>query len=217
MQQGRPDRAAELYREALALFQQAGDLEGEMQTCDLLATAERERGQLDAAEAWYGRARELAQQLGDRHQLAVVAQDVGILYQARAEGTQDPAQREGWLRRAASSVGESLAVWLEMNNRVNTAAAYSQLGVLYRMLGEWKQAEEHSMQALRIHEELNHPDVYRDYWNLADIARARGDAPAAAGWQAKYEAKVAKLARLARGEGTPAAAQVLQGLVEALK
>ena len=46
-----------------------------------------------------------------------------------------------------------------------------------------------------------------DYNNLANIAHARGDAAAAAGWEAKRDAKRAELRRLAN-EGAPPGAQV---------
>jgi len=84
---GRPERAVALSQQAMALFQRAGDVSEEMGTCDLLASAEMRRGQLEVAEAWYARSRELALQLHDRAQLAIVAQNVGILYQTRAERT----------------------------------------------------------------------------------------------------------------------------------
>jgi len=198
---GRQERAVALYQQAMAFFQRAGDMGGEMQTCDLLATAERKRGQLEAAEAWYARSRELALQLNDRYHQAVVAQNVGILYQVRAERAQDPAARAALLRQAIGSVQESLRIALELQDQVGAAASYFQLGVLYRMAGDLERAEEHLLQALRIYEPLNHPEVYKVYANLAEIARARGDGEAAARWQAKRDAKVAELERLRRGEG----------------
>ena len=83
-----------LYQQAITFFQQAGDQIGEMHTCDLLGSAERQREHFDAAEAWYARSREMARNLNDQAQLAVIAQNVGILYQTRAEQSQDPAERE---------------------------------------------------------------------------------------------------------------------------
>ena len=198
---GRHERAVALFQQAMALFQRAGDVGSEMRTCDLLATAERQRGQLEAAEAWYARSRELALQLNDRYHQAVVAQNVGILYQTRAERTADPIARAAFLRQATDSVQESLAVWLELGNQVNAAASYSQLGVLYRMVGDLERAEQHTRQALQIRESLNLPDVYKVYGNLAEIARTRGDEEGAARWQAKYEAKLAELERLRQGRG----------------
>jgi tetratricopeptide (TPR) repeat protein len=214
---GNHDRAVELYKQAIALFQRAANLGEEMRTCDLLATAEQHRDHLDAAEAWYARARELAKQLNDRAQLAAVAQNVGILYQTRAEGAADPDARAALLRQAVASVEESLAIKLEMQNQVGAASSYGQLGVLHRMSGELDRAEENTQQALKIHESLNLPDVYKDYGNLAEIARARGDADAAARWQAKRDAKLAELRRLRRGEGAGGqAAGLPEQLVKAI-
>ncbi len=51
-------------------------------------------------------------------------------------------------------------------------------------------------EALLIYEPLNLPSVHMTYGSLAEIARARGDAEAAAEWQAKRDAKIAELERL---------------------
>jgi len=197
---GNHDRAVELHKQAITLFQHAANLGEEMRTCDLLAQAEQQRGNLDAAEAWCARSRELAEQLKDQHQLAVNAQNVGILYKNRAEQASDPDTRASLLRQAVASVEESLASWLELGNQVNAASSYGQLGVLHRMLGELDQAEKHSQQALQICESLNLPEVYRAYSQLADIARDRGDEEAAAQWEAKRDAKLEEVQRLRRGE-----------------
>ncbi len=194
-------RAVELGKEALALFQKVGDREGEMQTCDLLGSSEMVKGHFDAAEAWCARSRELAEALGAQDMAAVVAQNVGILYQMRAERAEDPEARSFHLHHAIASTEESLAVWLERENQVAAASSYFQLGVLHRLLGDPERAEELSRRSLRIRESLNLPDVYKDYASLADVARDRGDAEAAAEWQAKHDAKVAELERLRRGDG----------------
>ncbi len=52
-----------------------------------------------------------------------------------------------------------------------------------------------------IHKSLNHPDVWKDYDSLMEIARARGDEAGAREWQAKRDAKIAEVQRLQRGEG----------------
>jgi tetratricopeptide (TPR) repeat protein len=214
---GNHDRAVELYKQAIALSQQGGNPGAEMRTCNLLAVAEVNRGHLDAAAAWYARSSELARQLNDRRQLAAVAQNIGILHQTRAEQASDPATRAALLRQAAASVEESLSINLEMNNQVGVAASYGQLALLYRELGELDKAEVNAQQALHIHESLGLPDVYKAYATLSAIARDRGDLEAAARWQAKYEAKVAELKRLRRGEGAGApAAGVSEEVVQAI-
>jgi len=199
-EQGHHDRAVELSKQAIALFQRAANTGEEMRTCNLLASAEMLRGQLDAAEAWYARVREMAIQLNDRAQLAANAQNVGILYQTRAEQAADPRTRDALLQKAVASVQESLAIRLELQNPAFTAESYSQLGLLYQMVGALDQAEENSLHALQTYESLNLPDVYKVYGNLANTARARGDEEAAAGWQAKHDTKLAELKKLRQGD-----------------
>jgi hypothetical protein len=173
-----------------------------MQTSDLLGSAEMQRRNLDAAEEWYKRARELAQpdKLNDRRQLGIVAQNLGILHQTRAEQSNDAAQRDALLRQAVQSVQESLHIKLERQDQVGAASSYFQLGVLYRMLGDLAQAAQHLEQARAIREALDHPNLYIVYGELARVAHARGDAAAAAAWQIKRDAKEAELVRR-RGTG----------------
>jgi tetratricopeptide (TPR) repeat protein len=214
---GNPDRAVSLFQEARSLSQRAGDSGSEMRTCALLGTAEQSRGQLEAAEAWSRRAAELARERKDNAQLAVVCQNLGILYQTRAKQATDAGGRTALLRQAIDFVRQSLGIKLEMRNQIGAAASYAQLGVLHHLLVELDQAETNLHQALQIREALNLPDVWKDYGNLADIARDRGDQEAAARWQAKRDAKVAELKRLRRGEGTAeATAGASDGLLRAL-
>jgi tetratricopeptide (TPR) repeat protein len=193
------DRAIDLLQQALALFQRAGHPGREMSACNALGAAEMQRGQLDAAEAWHLRSRELAEQLGDRVGLASAAQDLGIVYQYRADQADDPATYLSWLRRAVASVQESLAIRLELQDQVGAALSYGQLGVLYRMLGDLDEAEASLHASLQIHEALGLTDVWKNYRDLAEVARARGDEEAAVHWQAKCDTKRAELDRLQRG------------------
>lgn len=196
---GRIAESITTLKRALALFQRAGDAGGEMQTCDLLGTSEAERGQLDPAEAWYRKALGLAQERQDLQQIAGTRQNLGILHQTRAQALDDPAAREPQLRAALAEVEASLDIKQRMGNRLGAAASHSQLGRIHRLLGDLDQAERAAHQALTIREALNHPDQWKDYANLADIARDRGDTHAAEEWQAKADAKLEELERLAAG------------------
>ena len=211
-EQGNHPRAVELFKQAIALFQRANAPGDEMRTCDLLATAERQRGELDAAEAWYGRARQLAEQLHDRHQLAIIAQNIGILYQTRAEAlAQENPSRRAWLDKAVKEVESASVIDLESGNPVNAASSYGQLSLLHQLRGDLESAEQNVRKALEIHESLDHPDTWKEYNILAKIARARGDEKSAAAWQVKYETKRAEIQRLEQGVGAdgvrPAARQ----------
>ncbi len=206
MLQNHHTQAIDHYLAAIRLFQQFDNQIGEMQTCDLAGSAERERGQLDAAAAWYRRGHELARALGDKNQLATIVHNLGILHQSRAEQlAEDHPQRSPLLQQAVASVEESLALHLELHNQLGAASSHSQLGILHRMLGNLEVAAQEVQRALEIHEALNHPDVWKDYNNFMEIAHARGDTEGAAQWQAKRDAKIAEVKKLRRGEGAPAA------------
>ena len=201
-EQGNLPHAVELFKQAIALFQRSSALSDEMRTCDLLASAERHRGELDAAEAWYERARQLAEHLNDWTQLAATAQNLGVLYQTRAETASTEAARQAWLAKAVASVQESLEIKVRNQNQVGAATSYFQLGVLHQILGDLQSAEEFLLKSVTISEALDLPEVYKDYANLAKIARARGDEKSAAEWQAKAQAKYTDIKRRERGEGT---------------
>jgi ATP/maltotriose-dependent transcriptional regulator MalT len=189
------ESASELRWYLETYFQQATDTKNEMLTSDLLAMTEMNRGHLDAAEAWYTRSRELALQSNDDHQFALVAHNLGLLYQTRAEQATDEVAARTYLRQAKELVKESLEGAIKFKDNVRMAASYYQLG-------EPDEAEMNVQHSVSINESLNLPDVYKDYLQLANIARARGDLEAAERWQAKYEAKLAEVQRLRRGEST---------------
>jgi tetratricopeptide (TPR) repeat protein len=193
---GDPGLAIDLYKEALVLFLRAEDTRNEMRTCDLLGTAKMDLGHLKEAEAWFLRSRELAEKRRDRFALAISAHNIGILQQKRAEQAGDPESRAKHRRQAVSSIEESLAIKLAMDNLVGAASSHNQLGILYKTLGKYDRAKQHLHQSLRIRESRNLPDVWKVYRILAEVASASGDAKAAAKWQAKCDAKLAELERL---------------------
>jgi tetratricopeptide (TPR) repeat protein len=202
-QQGDHGRAATRYKEALALFQAVENRVSEMRTADLLGSAEAERGQHEAARAWYMEAERLARILGDDGQLAATSQNMGILLQQQAlrlpaEAT---AARRHLLSEAVVSVTLGLTLERGRGNEVGAAGSHSQLGVIYRELGVLDEAERCTREALAVRERLNLPEVYKDYRNLEEIAIAGDHADEAAAWRAKKEAKLTELGRLAQGDG----------------
>nr|VFK29785.1 MAG: Tetratricopeptide repeat-containing protein [Candidatus Kentron sp. MB]VFK74945.1 MAG: Tetratricopeptide repeat-containing protein [Candidatus Kentron sp. MB] len=200
-EQGRYTDAVKHCRDVIRTFQEIGNKIREMQICDLFATAERGQGRLDEAMAWYERCRELAVELKDRRQLAVVAHNLGSFYQYCAEQKADPAMRAAWLEKGLASVRESLKIKREMQDKPGAAMSYAQLSILYRMSGNLDAAEENARQSLAILEPLNHPHLLYVYDSLMQIAHARGDEKAAVKWQKKRDAKLAELEKLRSGPG----------------
>ena len=204
---GRTAASVDTLRRALRLFQQAGNGVGEMQTCDLLGTAEQMLGRLDPAEAWYRKALGLAEQLGVQAQVGGTRQNLGILFQHRAEGLpgDDPAaapERARWLTAAVAEIEASLAINQQRNDRLGAASSHTQLSQLHRLRGDLDRAEAEARHALAIREPLSHPETWKVYASLADIARACGDAATAADWQAKADTQREAQERRARGDDT---------------
>jgi tetratricopeptide (TPR) repeat protein len=191
--QNRFGDAIDLLKLAIACFQQVGNENEEMRTCDILGNTKTQFGELNGAETWYARSRALAEKNQDRGHLAIVAHNMGILYQKHAEQASDIDARELWLQQAIESIRESLAIKVELSKPVGAEASHFQLGVLHWQRGELKQAERHMLEATSISETLGLPKVYQNYGILGRIARDRGDASAAAEWNAKCVAKVVAL------------------------
>ncbi|MFB0534791.1 MAG: tetratricopeptide repeat protein [Anaerolineae bacterium] len=167
---------------------------------------------LDFYEQLFGHGdwRELLNDLldGDPPRVLSVASKANEGEAARQAGDEPLARQR--FQEAVQLSQESLGVWEQTNNRHREAELCSNLGRLYLLLGDLEQAEEHAHRAREIREELRLPDVYKGYWTLEDIARARGDAAGAAEWQCKKEAVLAELERRAGG-GYP------QAFVEAVE
>jgi tetratricopeptide (TPR) repeat protein len=190
---GNRGRAIELYQDAITRSQQAYNLIGEMQTSTLLGNAERELGNLDAADGWYQRARELAVRLGDDSQLGEVEHNLGILSLTRAEQVSDVVQRTQLLQQAVDLVQEALRIRCELPAQVPIAESYFQLGVLYLMRNDLAQAEMYLLNSKDLRENLGLPVISETYANLAQVAYERGNVVEAARWQILYEAAEAEL------------------------
>jgi tetratricopeptide (TPR) repeat protein len=191
--QSRFGDAIDLLKLAIACFQQVGDEGEEMRTCDMLGNTKTQLGELHGAETWYARSRALAEKRQDQGHSAIVAHNMGILYQKHAEQAGDSETRELWLQQAIESIRESLAIKVQLSKPVGAEASHFQLGVLHWRRGELKQAEQHMLEATSISETLGLPKVYQNYSILGRIARDRGDTSAAAEWNAKCVAKVVAL------------------------
>jgi len=196
------ERASRLYQQAFQRFREVGDLQGVMQTFNLLGVAERRAGRLAEARAWYEKSRELAVQLKNQTSLGVAAQNIGSVWKQEGEAARErgdePAARR-YFEEDRRSLEQSLEIKQALGNKPAEAASWFQLAGIYFRLGDLAAAERHAHEARQIHEALGLKEAWKDYTILAVIAQDRGDLAAAVEWAKKCDDLLAELERRAGG------------------
>ena len=130
--------AETLAGEALAQFRSRGDADGRMRALNLLGVIRFERGRLGEAEQSLAEALNLATQLGDSLTAARACNNLASAIHLRGR----PDEAVGLYRGA-------LLAYQRLGDRRGTAEAYHNLGLIYRQLGEWRNAENATDEALR--------------------------------------------------------------------
>jgi tetratricopeptide (TPR) repeat protein len=197
------DRAVDLYKQALRLFQAANDDASIMRTCNLLGGIEHFQGRLSEARVWYERSCEIARSRGDTEATGVASHNIGFVCRQEGEAARrrgDEATAQQQFGEAEHFLHESLRIQIGRQNKPCEAMSRDHLSQLYLLLADLNTAEAHAHQAREIDEGLGLiRHLPYDYYTLAQIARARGDEMQAAEWEAKRHEVEAELARRARG------------------
>lgn len=129
--------ALDLYNQSLTVADSAGYRLGRAHALNCLGTVSQLRGDLSAAERWYGEAARLAHRLGDRKLSGMVQQNLGIV--ADVQGRTDEAVAHFRLSLVAFEQEEEMAsALLVLNN----------LGVLYTRENAFRRAEDALERAL---------------------------------------------------------------------
>jgi tetratricopeptide (TPR) repeat protein len=88
----------------------------------------------------------------------------------------DVRQTPGDLAEAESSLLVHLALYEWLGSKEGVAAAYGNLGMLYKALGDLAPAEAMYKEALKLHESLGRSEgMAADYGNLGRVYQMRGD------------------------------------------
>jgi len=134
--------AETLAEQALTQFRARGDADGRMRSLNLLGVIRFERGRLGEAEQSLAEALNLATQLGDSLTAARACNNLASAVHLRGR----PDEALGLYRGA-------LLAYQRLGDRRGAAESYHNLGLIYRQLGEWRDAEDATGEALR-HAEL---------------------------------------------------------------
>lgn len=136
--------AADLYAQSLAVADSASYKAGRAHALNCLGTIAQLRGDLPAAERWYGEAARLAHRISDRRLSGMVQQNLGVI--AETQGRTDEAVAHFRLALAAFEQEEQsdAVVWV-LNN----------LGLLYTREGAYARAAEVLDRALHLSREMS--------------------------------------------------------------
>lgn len=134
--------AEELAGSALELFHARGDADGRLRSLNLLGVIYFERGRMQDSERVLAQALGLANQVGDSLLAARANNNLASSLHLRGR----PEEALGLYRGA-------LLAYQRLGDRRGTAESYHNLGLIFRQLGDWRNAEDATAMALR-HAEL---------------------------------------------------------------
>ena len=140
--------AAALAEEALGRFTARGDLDGRMRALNLLGVIGFERGRLEDAEARLSEALTLAYRLEDSLAAARACNNLASVVHLRGR----PDEAVGLYRGALLS-------YQRLGDRRGAAETYHNLGLTYRQLAAWDDAEKAVHQAMRHAEFVGEPGL----------------------------------------------------------
>lgn len=181
---GELDAAHDLARDALGAFRARGDRDGRMRALNLLGVIGFEQGRVGEAEAAWEESLALARELEDSQLAARVSNNLASLEHLRGDG----AAALGLYRSALLS-------YQRLGDRRGTAETWHNLGLVFRQLESWREADDASSEALR------HAEVVGESSLLAIVVTGRAELRVERGDLALAEPELDRGQRLAEAAG----------------
>lgn len=138
MRQGDLDRAGRLAASALEQFRARGDADGRMRSENLLGAVAFERGEVGEAESRFGIALGIAHDLEDSLMAARASNNLASV-----------AHLAGRPELALSLYRNAMLSYQRLGDRRGTAETYHNLGIAFRQLGLWSDADRATDEAVR--------------------------------------------------------------------
>ena len=138
MRVGDVARAGDLATAAADAFRLRADQDGQLRALNLMGAVAFENGTLDEAASRFEMARSLAREVGDTLFEAHAANNLASVAHLRGDAT-----------TALSLYRVALLAYQRLGDRRGTAQTYHNLGLAFRELGAWLDADEATVQAVR--------------------------------------------------------------------
>jgi tetratricopeptide (TPR) repeat protein len=162
---GEPERAMELYQEALRIDERLGDLRGQGATLYEMANVHQVQGELERAMALYREALGIAEQSGNLQGQGATLRAMANIHQVRGEPD-----------RAMDLYQETLHIEEQLGNLQGTSATLHAMANIHQVRGEPDRAMDLYREALRIDEQLgNLQGEGATLREMANIHQVRGE------------------------------------------
>jgi tetratricopeptide (TPR) repeat protein len=142
-EQGQSAAALQSYQEALAIYQQIGDRDGEAHTTMDIALVQEDQGQYPAALQSYQQSLALNHELGDRAGEAGALTNIGGLQENQAQ-----------YAAALQSYQQSLALFRDLGDGDGEAGTLTNIGAVQESQGQYADALQSYQQALAIYQQI---------------------------------------------------------------
>jgi len=158
------DAAMRRYRQALALYRQVGDQEGQANAKNEIGILYAFRDQRDRARSELKDALQTYRDLGRRTEVAKCLNNIAILY-----------KRGGDYEDALQNYRAALRVFRELEDRRSTAVTLSNVGLVYEQQGAYDESLDVHEKALRAYRDLDdRAGIARSLDNVGDIQVKQG-------------------------------------------
>ncbi len=157
--------ATSLAESALQRFRARADGDGRMRAVNLLGAIAWEHGRLDDAERCFGEALELARSLDDTLMAAHASNNLASVAHLRNRS-----------ELALSLYRSALLAYQRLGDRRGTAQTYHNLGLVFRHMAYWSDAEAAALQAVRHAEQVGEGSLLAlTIMGRAEISLDRGE------------------------------------------
>ncbi len=135
--------ALQSWQQALTIYQEIGDRQGEGNALGGLGVAYNSLGQYQQAIEYHQQALTILREIGDRRGESITLNNLGNAYYSL-----------GQYQLAIDYYQQALTIAREIGDRGGEGTALGSLGIAYRSLGQYQQAIDYSQQALTIAREI---------------------------------------------------------------
>jgi CHAT domain-containing protein/Flp pilus assembly protein TadD len=135
--------AMQSFKEALKIYQEIGDRNGEASSLGNLGLVYENLGQYQTAIEYHQQSLAIDRDIGDRNGEAASLNNLGIAYESL-----------GQYQQAIVYYQQSLAIKQDIGNRNGEASSLNNLGLVYENLGQYQTAIEYHQQSLAIFQDM---------------------------------------------------------------